>query len=122
MATQYDGNGSFKASAAISAFRGVTLNSSNELAVSATAVRPDGIIQQDVASADYVSVKFINGPGSQKISITGCPVTVGDLIYAADNGQACRTGGTVVIGRSQASVNSNGAIIAFTPLVKPNLT
>jgi len=119
MATQYDGNGSFEADAAISAFRGVTLNADNEVAASATAVRPDGIVQEDAAAGDYVAVKFLNGPGSQKISITGCPVTVGDLIYAAAAGQACRTGGTVVIGRSQTSVNSNGAIIAFTPMANP---
>jgi hypothetical protein len=116
MATQYDGNGTFKANVAISAYRGVTLNSSREAVASATAVRPDSITQRDAATGDYVAVKFFNGPGTQKISITGCPVTAADLIYAGASGQATRAGGTVVIGRAEESASTNGSIIAFTPM------
>ena len=118
MATQFEGNGSFLANAAVSAFRGVTISNNRGVGASATAVIPDGLVQRDADSGDYVAVKFFSGPGTQKISITGAPVTVGDFIYAGANGQATKTGGTVTMGKSLTTTATNGDIIEFVPVHK----
>lgn len=113
MASQIDNNvGSFLANSALSAFRGVTISNNRGVGASATAVRPFGVSQQDVESGDYIAVKFLdNSSGTFKISVTGCPVTVGDAIYAGANGQATRTGGTVTIGYALTTAATNGSII-----------
>jgi hypothetical protein len=111
MATQFEGAGSFLANSAISAFRGVTLSTNRGIGASATAVVPLGITQQDADSGNMVAVKFLHDSGTYRISITGCPVTAGDVIFAGANGQATRTGGTVTIGRALESASTNGSII-----------
>lgn len=116
MATQFEGSGSFLANSAVSAFRGVTLSSNRGIAASATAVLPLGITGTDAASADFVDVKFLNNSGTFRISITGCPVTVGDVIFAGADGQATKTGGTVTLGRALNSASTNGSIIEFQVL------
>jgi len=117
MASQFDGNnGSFLANAAISAFRGVTISNNRGIGASATAVRPSGVTQEDAESSDYVAVKFLdNSAGTLKISVTGCPVTIGDAIFAGAAGQATRTGGTVTIGTALESATTNGSVIEFLP-------
>lgn len=116
MATQFEGSGSFLANSAVSAFRGVTLSSNRGIGASATAVRPLGVTGSDAASADYVEVKFLNNPGTFRISVTGCPVTIGDAIFCGADGQAVRTGGTVTLGRALNSASTNGSIIEFQVL------
>lgn len=116
MATQFEGNGSFLANAAISAWRGVTVSNNRGVGASATAVRPEGVTQFDAESGDYIAVKFLdNSGGTLKISVTGCPVTTGDTIFAGANGQATRTGGTVTIGKALETATENGSIIEFIP-------
>lgn len=115
MATQFEGNGTFTANAAISAFRGVTISNNRGVGASATAVIPNGITQRDADTGDVVTVKFFRGPGTHKISVTGCPVTVGDTIYAGSSGQATKTGGTVTIGTALTTATTNGSIIEFLP-------
>lgn len=116
MSTQLEGNGSFVTSAAISAFRGVTLGTDRRVAASATAVLPLGYTQQDADSGDAVSVKFFNGPGTIRVSVTGCPVTAGDAVFAGAAGQVVRTGGTVTVGRALESASVDGTIIEIAPL------
>jgi len=119
MATQYDsGFGTFAAAAAISANRLVKVNSSGQIAAATTANNDiHGVTQEDAnAAGDYVSIKFFAGPGTQRVSVTGCPVTVGDTVYSSTNGQVSRTGGTVTVGVALESANSNGAIIQILPL------
>lgn len=117
MASQFDGNnGSFVANAAISAFRGVTISNNRGIGASATAVRPSGVTQQDADSSDFVAVKFLdNSAGTLKVSVTGCPVTIGDAIFAGAAGQATLDGGTVTIGIALQSASTNGSIIEFLP-------
>lgn len=118
MAIQYDnGFGTFPVAAAISANRLVKVNSSGQVAAATTANNDiHGVTQDDAAASDYVSIKFFAGPGTQRVSVTGCPVTVGDTVYTALLGQICRTGGTVTAGVALESANSNGAIIQILPL------
>lgn len=119
MATQYDsGFGTFEADAAISANRLVKINADGEIAAATTANNDiHGVTQEDAnAAGDYVTIKFFAGPGTHRVSVTGCPVTCGDTVYSALSGQVCRTGGTVTVGVALESANSNGAIIQILPL------
>lgn len=118
MATQFNGAGSFEADAAISAFRLVKFNSDSEVAAATTAdVGILGVTQHDVdAAGDFVTVKFFAGPGTHKVSVTGCPVTAGDTVYSALLGQVCRTGGTVTVGTALESASTNGSIIQISPV------
>jgi len=115
MATQSNGAGSFLANAVITAFHGVTISNNRGIGASATAVVPIGIAQRDAAAGDYVTVKFFSGPGTHKMSITGAPVTRGDIVYAGTAGQCVRTGGTVAIGIALNSASTNGSIIEVAP-------
>lgn len=118
MATQYDsGFGTFPVAAAISANRLVKVNSSGQVAAATTANNDiHGVTQDDADTSGYVAIKFFAGPGTHRVSVTGCPVTVGDTVYSALSGQVCRTGGTVTVGVALESANSNGAIIQILPL------
>lgn len=118
MATQYDnGFGTFPVAAAISANRLVKVNSSGQVAAATTANNDiHGVTMRDADTSDYVTIKFFNGPGTYRVSVTGCPVTVGDTVYSSTSGQVSRTGGTVTVGVALESANSNGAIIQILPL------
>ena len=113
--SQLNGEGTFTTNAAVSAFRGVTLDTSRQVGASATAVVPLGFTQFDADSGDAVTVRFFNQTGTCKVSVTGCPVTTNDIVFAAANGQVCRTGGTVTVGRALENATSNGAIIEIQP-------
>ena len=78
MSTQFNGSGSFAANSAISAFRAVAISSNRGVGLNPNNATPIGFTQQDVASGDYVAVKFFSGPGTQKCAVTVTPVTVGD--------------------------------------------
>lgn len=115
MSTQLNGEGSFVTNAAVSAFRGVTLDTSRQVGASATAVVPIGFTQFDADSGDVVTVRFFNQSGTAKVSLTGAPVTANDIVFAAANGQVCRTGGTVTVGRALESASTNGSVIEIQP-------
>lgn len=112
MSTQYFGTGSFLANATITAFRAVVISTNGGVGLSATAGSVDGIAQIDAASGDYVTVKFLNQGGTQKGTLVGGPVTVGDTIYAGASGQVGPTG-TVTVGKSLTSASTDGSIIEF---------
>jgi len=116
MSSQNYGEASFLANAAISAFRGVVLSTNRGVGASFTAaITILGYTQADAAADDYVDVKFFNGPGTHKVSITSCPVTVGSIVYAGIDGQVSAIG-TVTVGQSLQSCTSNGAIIEIHPI------
>jgi len=115
MASQLAGDGSFVANLAVSAFRCVSLSSNRGITYSLTGTVPVGVTLADTASGDFVAVKFFTGPGTHKSEVTGVPVTVGDLLYAADLGRVGTTG-TVSVGRSLTTATSNGSVIEFIPL------
>ena len=116
MATQFESSGSFIANSAVSAFRGVTLSTNRGIGASATAVRPLGITVEDASSSDYVAVKFLNNNGTFRISVTGTPVTTGDVLFCGADGQATRTGNAITLGRALQSASTNGSIIEFAVL------
>jgi hypothetical protein len=117
MATQLNGTGSFLANAALSAFRAVAISSNRGVGLNPNTAVPIGFTQQDIASGGFVAVKFFSGPGTQKCSVTAVPVTVGDAIYAAANGQVSTTG-TVLVGRSLTTAATNGSIIEIEAITK----
>lgn len=114
MATQYEGNGTFLANLALSAFRGVVLSSNGGVTYSGATDIPLGFTQEDAASGDYVAVKFFSGPGSHKCELTAQPVTVADALYAGALGRASTTG-TITIGRAGTSSTTNTEVIRFFP-------
>lgn len=114
MATQFNGPGSFLANSALSAFRGVVLSVNRGVGLGGASALPDGFTCEDVASGDYVAVKFLNGPGTQKCEITAAPVTVGDALYAGASGRVSTTG-SVLVGKSLSTASANGSVIEFVP-------
>ena len=115
MATQFEGNGTFLANLAVSAFRGVILSSNGGITYSGDTAIPLGFTQEDAASGDYVTVKFFFGPGSHKCELTGQPVTVADTLYAGALGRMSTTG-TITVGKAGTSSTSNGEVIRFFPI------
>ena len=115
MATLNEGNGSFVANLAVSAFRGVALSSNGGITYSGDSAAPIGFTTEDAASGDYVSVRFFNSAGTQKCEITGVPVTVADTLYAGALGRVSTTG-TVAVGVSRTTqATGNTAVIEFVP-------
>jgi hypothetical protein len=117
MATQFNGAGSFLANSAISAFRAVAISSNRGVGLNPNSASPMGFVQRDAAEGDFVAVKFFGDSGTQKASITVAPVTVGDTLYAAANGQVSTTG-TVTIGRSLSNAATNGSVIEIEAVTK----
>jgi hypothetical protein len=114
MATQYLGAGTFVANSALTAFRAVVISNNRGVGLAATAGSVDGITQIDAASGDFVTVAFLHGQGTQKISLLAGPTTVGDTLYIGANGLAAITG-TVVLGKTLTTATEAGAILEFIP-------
>lgn len=112
MATQNEGFGTFSANLAVSANRGVILSSNGGITYSGSSDIPLGFTQEDAASGDYVAVKFINCPGTQRCELTGQPVTVADTLYAGALGRMSTTG-TITVGKSRTSATTNTEVIEF---------
>jgi hypothetical protein len=114
MSTMYSGNGTFLANTTVTAFRAVVLSSNGGITLNAHGTRPDGFALTDAASGDYVSVKFLHNPGTQKGTLSIAPVTIGDTLYAANAGNVSTTG-TIAIGKSLTTSAVTGAVIEFIP-------
>jgi hypothetical protein len=114
MSTMYSGNGTFLANTTVTAFRAVVLSSNGGITLNSGTTKPDGFALTDAASGDYVSVKFLHNPGTQKGSLLTAPITVGDVVYAANSGNVAPTG-TVAIGKSLTTSAVTGAVIEFIP-------
>lgn len=117
MSTQYNGAGSFLANSAISAFRAVAISANRGVGLNPNSGVPIGFTQQDAADGGFVAVKFYSGPGSQKCSLTAAPVTIGNTLFAAANGQVAPTG-TVTVGRSLTTAATNGSVIEVEAITK----
>ena len=113
MATQYIGAGTVLANEAITAFRMVTISNNRGVGLSATGTRPDGVAQNDAASGDLVTVKFMTGPGTQKGALVAGPITVGDTVFAGASGQVALSG-TVTVGKI-LTTSTTAAIVEFIP-------
>jgi hypothetical protein len=114
MATQYLGAGTFVANSALTAFRAVVISNNRGVGLAATAGSVDGITQIDAASGDFVTVAFLHGQGTQKISMLAGPITVGDTIYIGANGLGA-VSGTVVLGKTLTTATEAGAVVEFIP-------
>ena len=112
MSTLYSGNGTFLANTTVTAFRAVVLSTNGGITLNSGSTKPDGFALTDAASGDYVSVKFLHNPGTQKGSLSAAPITVGDVVYAAFAGNVSPTG-TVVIGKSLSTSAVTGTVIEF---------
>jgi hypothetical protein len=112
MSTLYSGNGTFLANTTVTAFRAVVLSSNGGITLNSGSTKPDGFALTDAASGDYVSVKFLHNPGTQKGALSAAPITVGDVVYAALAGNVSPSG-TVAIGKSLTTSAVTGSIIEF---------
>jgi len=112
MSTLYSGNGTFLANTTVTAFRAVVLSSNGGITLNSGSTKPDGFALIDGASGDYVSVKFLHNPGTQKGALSASPITIGDVVYAANAGNVSPAG-TVAIGKSLTTSAVTGAIIEF---------
>lgn len=83
-----------------------------QLAASTTAGREVGILQEDVAAAGYGTVKLF--AQTYMASITGVPVTRGDVLYRGATGQLSSTG-TTIAGIALETVGTNGIIAEVFP-------
>jgi len=116
MATNFAGDGSFYSNSAISANIAVVLSTNGGVDVGGATTLPIGFTKADAAAADYVGVEFMAGPGTRKCQVTACPVTAGDVLYAAALGRVAATG-TIVVGRliTGAAVGNNASVVEFIP-------
>lgn len=115
MSTVYNGPGTHLANLAMSAFRGVVLSNNGGVTYSSATGTPDGILQVDAASGDYVAVRYWGaGVGTLKAALTAAPVTVGDTLYAGALGRVSTTG-TITVGKSLTTSATNDQVIEFLP-------
>lgn len=116
MAIQSDFTRGFRPAAAMSAYRRVLVDTNGYINLAGNTVIGQGVLQNDVTADSWQTgiVRF-NGVGSMRVSITACPATLGDTLYAAANGQVAPTG-TVVVGKLiDSSASTNGTEIEMIP-------
>lgn len=114
MSTLYNARGTFLANTVITAFRAVVLSSNGGVTLNSGTTKPDGFALTDAASGDYVSVKFHNDSGTLKGVLSAAPITIGDVVYAANAGNVSPTG-TVAVGKSLSTSSVTGSVIEFIP-------
>jgi hypothetical protein len=113
MGTQNDFSRSFQATSAMSAYRRVTIASTGKIGYASSTAVGSGIIQRDVDASDWVAVRLA-GTGSMLCSVTACPITMGDTVYAAVTGQVAVTG-TITVGVAVNSATENGTLLEYIP-------
>lgn len=114
MSTLYTGRGTFLANTTITAFRSVVLSSNGGVTLGSGSAKPDGWALTDAASGDYVAVKFHHDGGTLKGTLSAAPITVGDVVYAANAGNVSPTG-SIAVGKSLSTSAVTGAVIEFIP-------
>lgn len=118
MAVQHDNTRTFPANAAITAFRRVAISTNGGVVAAGNTVAGIGVLQRDVAEGDtYGAVVRLKGAGSFKVSVTAAPVTTGDVLYAAANGQVAPTGTVALNWRAAESASDDGAVIEAIPVL-----
>ena len=115
MATQTNDHGSFSVNAALSAGFRVALSSNGSVGLASNTVAGIGVTQADVTADSFsvVPVRFFTA-GSARISVTGTPLTAGDIAYAAASGRVAPTG-TVAVGIFRESASTNGVLVEVLP-------
>lgn len=107
-----DGFKSFLASGAISAYIAVKLLSDGTITAAANDTRGIGVTQEDIADANYGSVKLWTAPGTFMIQASGSAITAATSYGIITGGYA----GVVTTARVVALVSavaSNGIITEF---------
>lgn len=105
--------------AALSAYRRVTVSSVGVYAYANNTVVGDGVLQEDTSTADPIkTIRLFCAPGTYLLSVTAAPITAGDTVYAAANGQGSSTG-TVILGKiafDEGGITENGAVVEIIPM------
>lgn len=118
MSTNVTGFKTFPASAAICAFRRVSLNSSGQLAYATASVKGIGVTRDDASGAGgLVTVQLFNqGTAEIRISATAS-FTTGGIAYGASDGriQGVAATGAAAIGIVTESVASATDVIEIIP-------
>ncbi len=97
MSTQNNFSRSFEPAVAISRGRVVSVIASGKVALApVAATNAIGVVQEDVGTGAWenASVRLF-GTGTAMISVTGVPVTAGDVMFLCTNGQVSATDGIV---------------------------
>lgn len=95
MATQVDStNRSFVATSAISAFRLVKLDTTENQVVAATNGAAIGFTQEDAAAAGVVNVKLFHP--TYFATVSGAGVAVGSAVHAIADGKVASAGGVSI--------------------------
>jgi len=113
MASQNDqGFKSFLASGAISAYRIVTVQADGTITAAADNTKGIGVTQEDVADANYGTVKLWSAPGSFMVAASGSAITAATSYGTITGGYV----GVVTTSRFTAlisAVASNGIVTEF---------
>lgn len=116
MGSQLDGRfKAFRIAAATSANLRVVVSSGTDYVAVAngTTDKAIGILQEDVVADGYGTVKMFNE--TYLVSVTGAPVTRGDVLYRAVTGQLSSTG-TITAGILLENVGTSGIIAEVYPV------
>ena len=96
MATANDISRSFLVNAAMSAGSLVAVSSNAKLDLNAINKFGIGVLIDDVTAGTYENPKVrLWGAGTVRVSVTGTPLTSGDLLYAVTGGQVAGTNGFI---------------------------
>ena len=113
MASQNDnGFKSFIASGAVSAYRIIDVLSDGTITAAANNTKGIGVTQEDIADANYGSVKLWSAPGSFMVAASGSAITAATSYGTITGGFV----GTVTTSRYEALVSavaSNGIVTEF---------
>jgi len=116
MASQNDlGFKSFLASGAISAYIAVKVQSDGTITAAANDTKGIGVTQEDIADANYGSVKLWTAPGTFMLQASGSAITAATDYGVITGGYA----GVVTTARVTAlagGVASNGIVVEFAKI------
>lgn len=114
MASQVDStNRSFVATSAISAFRLVKLDSTENQVVAATNGAAIGMTQEDASASSVVNVKLFNP--TYLATVSGAGVAAGAVVHAIADGKVASAGG-VTVGYAINAGTTNDVIEVAVPL------
>ena len=113
--TQNDnGFKSFLSAASIGAFHCVDIDANGKLVASAVSTRPIGVIQEDVVTGNYASVKMLAASGTFMIALGANAVTAGTNYSTLAAGDVGGVVATATLFRAlQTQVTASGTIIEF---------
>lgn len=117
MASQNDlGFATLQATAAVSAYRVVAIQSDGTIAVAGLEAKGIGVTQEDATAGSYCLVKLWNAPGTFLVGVTGSAVTPATTYTTVTGGYIGTTVTTARVVALEAAVASNGIVAEFSPL------